>query len=403
MCAYDPPLGELRWRIWYGGRAGAKSWQIARGLLIHGCQQSLRILCVRQYQASIKESVHKLLALQIKALGLEAVYEVQDRTIINRLNGTEFIFRGIHQDPDQVKSLEAVDVCWVEEGQLFTADSWAVLIPTIRKEGSEIWVSFNPGEPDDPTWQMLVEKAHELPRAIVTKVTYRDNPFASSVTIEEAEKLRRTDPDEFEHVYEGVPWQRSDLQVFAGKYRVADLGEPQSWWGTPLYGSDFGFSQNPSLLLRLYVFDSRLYIQAEAGGIQLDNDELARRWSRVPGARQHMIEADSARPETINELRRRGFKIRGAPKWPGSVEDGIQHIRGEYEEVVISPACPMAIEDFRLYRYKADPRTGNPTPLLVKKHDHAPDAVRYALTRLIRRGSAQQVWWPGMDEPDEEE
>jgi phage terminase large subunit len=132
-----------RYKVLYGGRGGAKSWGIARALLIQGTQRPLRILCARETQRSIGDSVHKLLSDQIEALGLGAFYAVQKSTILGA-NGTEFIFAGIRQNVSNIKSYEACDICWVEEAQTVSKSSWDVLIPTIRKTDSEIWVSFNP-------------------------------------------------------------------------------------------------------------------------------------------------------------------------------------------------------------------------------------------------------------------
>jgi len=155
-CLVDPPLGDLRYRVLYGGRGGAKSWNIARVLLIYGYKQPLRILCAREYQSSIAESVHHLLEEQIDLLGLGDFYDVQQTKIIG-LNGTEFIFKGLARNIQEVKSTEGVDVCWVEEAEAVSKESWRVLIPTIRRPNSEIWVSFNPADSQDPTYQRFVE------------------------------------------------------------------------------------------------------------------------------------------------------------------------------------------------------------------------------------------------------
>lgn len=395
---YDPPLGAARWRAGYSGRAAAKTWQYGRALLVHGMEARRRILCAREYLSSIRDSVHRLLADQIAALALGGFYHVQRDGIFGD-NGTEFLFHGIRNNVEEFKGIEGVDVCWLEEARNISADSLEIVTPTIRKPGSEIWATWNPGEPTDPIWQHLV--VHPPPRSIVRKHSYLENPYASHETIEEAETLRRRDPEAYAHIWGGEPWQRSELQVFAGRYRVEDLGPPQPEWGAPLFGGDFGFSTDPAVLVKVYLFARRLYIAAEAGGAQLLADDLERTWDTIPGARDYMIWADEARPETIAEMRRRGFNVRAAPKWAGSVKDGIEHLRGSYDEIVIHPSCTLAIDNFRLYRYKADKRTGAPLPELAKGNDHVPDAVRYALTRIIRRKGAPRVWFPGMKETDD--
>jgi len=376
------PLGTYRYRVYYGGRGSAKSWQFARALLLHGMAAARRVLCAREYQASMRDSVHKVLADQIGLMGLGDFYTVQESTIVGQ-NGTEFIFKGLRRDIAQIKSTEGVDVCWIEEAEAVSDHSWRVLIPTIRKPGSEIWVSFNPAQSSDPTYQRFVVKQPD--RALVRRVSYADNPWFPEVLREEAESLRRADPEAFAHVWGGEPWSRSDAQVLAGKWRVAEF-EPEAHWAAPLYGADWGFSQDPTVLVKVYVHDQRLWISEEAGGIQLDSDATERAFDTVSGSRDHTIRADSARPETIAEMKKRGFRIVAAPKWPGSVEDGIQHLRS-YQEIIMHPRCKRWQEEARLYRYKIDPRTDDVLPQLVDANNHAMDATRYALAPLIKAGA----------------
>src|SRR5690348_12970922 len=144
-----------RYKVAYGGRGGTKSWGIARALLIAGTQRKMRILCVRETMNSIEQSVHQLLTDQIRLLGLRDFYRIQLKSIIG-VNGTEFFFAGIRQSVDNMKSYEDVDACWCEEAQAISKRSWNILIPTIRKEGSEIYVSFNPEFEDDETYKMFV-------------------------------------------------------------------------------------------------------------------------------------------------------------------------------------------------------------------------------------------------------
>lgn len=377
---FDPPLGSVRYRAAYGGRGSAKSWQFARALLIHGLKQPLRIGCFREYMASIKDSVHALLSDQIEKLGLRGVYTVQETTIF-AANGTEFIFKGLRRDIAQIKSTEGIDIAWVEEAEAVTDKSWRVLIPTIRKPGSEIWVTWNPALETDATHQRFI--VTPPPRAIVRRVGYKDNPWLPDVLWEEAQELKRRDPEAYAHVWGGETWSRSDAEVLAGKWKVEEF-TPEPHWDAPLLGGDYGFSQDPAMLVKMWVADSRLWIEYEAGGVRLDMDQLFRAWSAVPGARSHVIRADAARPETTNELRRRGLRVVSAPKWEGSVADGIEHLRS-YDTIVIHPRCTRTISEARLWRYKTDPRTGDVLPVLIDANNHTWDAVRYGLAPLIRR------------------
>ena len=148
-----PLFKPKRYKVMHGGRGGAKSWVIARALLIRGVQQSTRVLCARELQNSITDSVHQLLSDQVSMLGLDAFYDVQ-RTVIYGLNGTQISYEGLRLNASKIKSYEGVDIVWVEEAQAVSKSSWDILIPTIRKDGSEIWISFNPEFEDDETYEI---------------------------------------------------------------------------------------------------------------------------------------------------------------------------------------------------------------------------------------------------------
>ncbi|CAB4123273.1 phage_term_2, phage terminase, large subunit, PBSX family [uncultured Caudovirales phage] len=217
-CLFEP--AKSRYRILYGGRGGSKSWNIARALLLKGCEKPTRVLCAREFQTSIKDSVHKLLCDQIYALGLEAHYEVTERTI-RGLNGTEFIFVGIKNNTNNVKSIEGIDICWVEEAQSVSPNSWNVLVPTIRKADSEIWVSFNPELPTDETWKRFVLSPPE--NAVVQKINWSDNPWFPEVLDLERRALQGRDIEAYNNVWEGIPRQTVDGAIFAKEVTMAEL------------------------------------------------------------------------------------------------------------------------------------------------------------------------------------
>ncbi len=189
-----------RYKVAYGGRGGAKSWNFARALLVLGAQKPLRILCAREFQKSIKDSVHQLLRDQIKLMGLEHFYEVLN-TEIRGQNGTQFSFEGLKHNIMNIKSHEGADIVWVEEANTVSKASWDVLIPTIRKEGSEIWISFNPELEDDETYERFVIDPPE--NAIVRKINWSDNPWFPDVLRMEKDSLKEKDPAAYENVWEG--------------------------------------------------------------------------------------------------------------------------------------------------------------------------------------------------------
>lgn len=196
-----------RYKIAHGGRGGAKSWGFARALLIYGWQQPERILCAREVQKSIKDSVHKLLSDQIQALGLGHHYEVLQNEIRGR-NGTEIIFTGLsNQTAESIKSFEGVTKCWVEEAHKVSRRSWDILIPTIRAENSEIWISLNPELDTDETWVRFIENPPQAARVVA--INWQDNPWFPPVIDEERrEMLRQVDlglrtRDDYENIWEG--------------------------------------------------------------------------------------------------------------------------------------------------------------------------------------------------------
>lgn len=202
---------SCRYKVYYGGRGGGKSWAIADALLIFGTQKALRVLCARELQVSIADSVHRLLSDRIEVLGLQAFYRITQKAI-EGVNGTSFLFKGLKHNSTEIKSTEGIDICWVEEAEKVSSSSWEVLIPTIRKEGSEIWVTFNTKNVTDATYQRFV--VHQPTNAVVRKVSWRDNPFFPAVLMQERIDMERRDPEAYTHIWEGEP----DIRYSGGVY-----------------------------------------------------------------------------------------------------------------------------------------------------------------------------------------
>lgn len=216
-CLFEP--ANARYRILYGGRGAGKSHSVARALLCKGVQRKLRVLCAREFQTSIKDSVHKLLVDQIYNLGLQAHYEVT-QTTIRGTNGTEFIFAGIKNNVNGLKSIEGIDYCWVEEANNVTQTSWDILIPTIRKEQSEIWITFNPELPTDETYKrFVIDPPHD---AIVQKINWNDNPWFPEVLDLERQSLMNRDFEAYQNVWEGFTRSTIDGAVFAKEMQRAE-------------------------------------------------------------------------------------------------------------------------------------------------------------------------------------
>jgi len=208
QCLFIPK----RFKVFYGGRSAGRSWGIARFLLLEGSKRKIRVLCCRELQKSITESVHRLLKDQIEALGLDEFYEVQNARIIGA-NGTTFSFEGLKNNSRKVKSYEGVDYCWIEEANNVSKESWGYLIPTIRKEGSEIILSFNPEWETDYTYQYFV--VNPPPESFVVHMTWRDNPGISKETLAEIEHSTLADPDAALNIWEGQTIQITEGAVYA--------------------------------------------------------------------------------------------------------------------------------------------------------------------------------------------
>lgn len=375
-------LQPARYKIYYGGRGGAKSWAFARALVIMAAETRLRILCAREFQTSIADSVHKLISDQIDILGLSEEYEI-GRTYIRSKAGGEFLFKGIRHNIKEIKSTEGIDICWVEEAESVSAESWDVLIPTIRKENSEIWISFNPREEDAPTYKRFV--LNPPPNSIVQKVNWRDNPHFPEVLNQERLYLKEIDPEgAYLNVWEGEPLTMTDAIIFKGRYIVEEFDTPEDIERF-FYGVDWGFAHDPTTLNRSFVKDHILYIDQEANGVGVELDEIAQLFDSVDGSREWPLKADSSRPETISFVRKQGFRIHAAKKWAGSVEDGIEYLRS-FKKIIVHPRCKHTAEEFRLYSYKVDKSTGDILPVIVDAFNHHIDAIRYSLDGYIRPG-----------------
>ena len=370
-----------RYKIYYGGRGGAKSFSFATALIARTYTQPLRILCTREFQSSIADSVHRLLADRIHDLELDQWFDVTNTSIISRA-GSLFIFKGLRHSIQEIKSTEGIDIVWVEEAQAISQNSWKILIPTIRKEESEIWISFNPEEETDPTYQKFV--INTPPNSILEKVGWEDNPYFPKVLDDERRYMLQVDPEAYEHVWGGDCRQIGDAVIFKNRVLVETFNEPPE--NTQLYyGADWGFSNDPAVLVRCWVENKCLFIDREAYGIGVELDDLPELFDSVPRARKWNIKADNSRPETISHMQRRGFNISAAPKWQGSIEDGITVMKG-FQRIIVHERCQHTAKEFRLYSYKTDRLTEKILPIIIDKHNNCIDAIRYAISSLIRVG-----------------
>ena len=370
---------KTRYKVLYGGRGAGRSWSVARYLLGEASSRKVRILCTREVQNTIKDSVFKILKDQIVLLQLNDCFDVRPDTLKSKI-GSEFLFKGLRQNIQEIKSTEGIDICWVEEGEKVSKNSWENLIPTIRKPDSEIIVTFNPDVEKSDTYQRFV--VNTPPNSAVKLVNWLDNKWFPDVLKQEMEYCKRVDFDKYEHIWLGKCKGYSEDCIFRGKVTVEEFPEPPE--DTQFFfGADFGFSTDPTCLVRGFIQDKTLFIDYEAYGHGVEITELPAFFRTVPGADNWKIIADSERPDTISYLHNEGFDIEGAEKGKGSVEDGIQFLRS-FERIIIHPRCTGTKDDFENYRWKRDKITDEILPIPKEGSDHATDASRYALERYIK-------------------
>lgn len=378
---------HYRYNVAYGGRGSAKSWSIARILLLLAMQSKIRVLCTREIQDSIKDSVHKLLKDQIELLELQGFIVQND--VIRHINGSEFIFTGLYRNITKIKSMEAIDICWIEEGESISSMSFEVLDPTIRKPNSKIFISFNPRYKDDVIYKNFVINPPN--NAYVVKVNYNDNKHFPNELETQRVHMQRTDPELYLHIWEGELKKNTEEIVFSNKWIIEDFEAPKD---THFYfGADWGFSSDPNTVNRMFIGyhkvfgDNCLFLDYELNDRPYNEDErttstelkdLPTFWEGMPLVRNYIIKADSARPETISHMCYSGFDVRGAIKGANSVEEGVELIRG-FDKVIIHPRCKNTIFEFGNYKFKVDARSGQVTRQIVDKYNHHIDAIRYAL------------------------
>lgn len=208
---FRPFAKGARYKVAYGGRGSGKSWAFAEMAIEVARRAKTTIVCVRELQLSISDSVHKLISNTIDRLGYTNEFDILKSSIIHRGTGTNFVFFGIKNDPKKMKSLEGAGICWVEEAESITKDMWETLIPTIRTPGSEIWVSYNPKNILDDTHQRFV--IYPAQGAVVIKANYYDNPNFPEVLRAEMEACLQRDPDLHRHVWLGEPVADSELAI----------------------------------------------------------------------------------------------------------------------------------------------------------------------------------------------
>jgi phage terminase large subunit len=373
---------DARYKGAFGGRGSGKSHFFAEELIEDALETpGLRVVCIREFQKSLQQSSKRLLEDKIQKFGLMGrAFESVKAEIRAPGNGL-IIFQGMQDHTaDSIKSLEGFDRFWVEEAQSISERSLELLRPTMRKRGGEMMFSWNATSADDPVDKFL--RKEPPPGSIVVKANYDVNPwFPAELDFDRRYDLRR-DPDRYAHVWLGEYRRNSEARVFRN-WRVDEFDTPEVV-DRFYFGADWGFSVDPTVLVRCWIKDRMLYVDHEAYKIGCEIDHTPELFSKVPGSKTWPIVADSARPETISYLKRKQFNIRPAIKGARSVEEGVEFLKSY--DIVVHPRCTHTADELATYSYKIDRHTQEVLPVLADKDNHVIDSLRYAVEGVRRTG-----------------
>mgnify|MGYP000167708820 FL=1 len=377
-----------RYKVAYGGRGSGKSWGFARALLLQASNKPLRILCAREIQRSIRQSVHQLLTDQIQSLGLGPFYEVLESEI-RGVNGSLFSFTGLANNTvESIKSYEGVQIVWCEEAQTISRKSWDILIPTIRKPDSEIWVSFNPNIDTDNTYQRFVVEPPE--NAKVVKVNYTDNPWFPEVLEIERLHSEKTNPD-YANIWEGDCKAAVDGAIYSNEIREAQEGNrittvPYDPMMKVHVVMDLGWNDSMSVILcQKGISDLRIigYIEddhrtLDSYSAQLKN--LSYNWGTMflPHDGQSKDFKHGISAEEI--MKKLGWDIRIVPK--ADIESGIKLARMNFHRIYFDKSAQRLVECLKNYRRSINSATNEPGAPLHDEYSHGADAFRYLCTSI---------------------
>lgn len=367
-------MDPYRYKVAYGGRGGAKSWNFARALIAQACEEKpLLVLCTREIQKSIEESVYRLLVKQISLMGLSSFFEIQKTKIIG-INGSEFVFAGLRHNIDNLKSFEGVHRVWVEEAQSVSKASWEKLIPTIREDDSEIWISFNPELEDDETYQRFVLSPPT--DAKVVKIGWQQNPWFPDVLRQEMEDCKRRSHKDYLHIWNGECKQAIDGAIFAEELTKA--AEQHRITRVPVQSGvpvltfwDLGQSDNTAIwFVQLVGMEYRLIDYYQASGKKMPHyfDVLA---TRGYSYGEHFLphDADYDQQAAHSSIKQQfqqalidnpalGKAVRIVPRVPQKVL-GINAARSIFEQCVFDKEKTSdGLQCLRRYRYERDEETG---------------------------------------------
>lgn len=389
-----PLFQPYRHKAFFGGRGSAKSHTFATALSIISAKLPRRIVCARQFQNSIRDSVKELLELKMRSMRMvgKRGFWIGDREIVHEGTGSRYTFIGLDRNPSSAKSLEGADICWVEEARTINRRSMEILIPTIRNPGSELWWSWNPEQPDDPV-DLYFRGPKPPPFSLIVRVGIEDNPFFYQTPLaHEAQFMQQGNFERYKHIWLGDYDTGYETKIFTN---VAIGRVPIPEHCAPRFGLDFGFGSDPFFCVRVYIIEEirTVYIAAESWAHGVPLRDLGGHLLTVLQDRGDYVKADSAQPIQIEHLNANGFNVEGAKKGPGSVRAGITWLQGY--RILIDPDCEGMRDEARLYSWQVDRLTRKRLNVPVDAHNHGWDAVRYACEDHIMTENADNPDDPG--------
>ena len=365
--------------VWEGGRGGAKSQSLAAIGLLESFIDDGVILCCREIQKSIADSLYATIVSAIDKYGMGAYFKILQNEITNLQTGAKFIFAGLKSNITSVKSIDKLRVVLTDEAENISDQSWSYLRPTPRYGQVRFYVVFNPRFEADATWQLFVTQKDD--RTLHVTINWQDNPwFPESLNNQRLRDLRG-DPGRYAWIWEGKFLQISDNSILAKKLKVRDFVVTEGF-GTPMIGVDWGFSVDPTAAIECYVHDDRLWIRNACAKVGLELDDTAD-WliNHIPVIKTHTSRADCARPETISKVKKDIPLIKPCVKWNGCVEDGVVVLQS-FKEIVIHPDAECCFAELASYSYKTDDHN-EPTTDIEDKNNHYADALRYAIEPIV--------------------
>lgn len=358
----------------YGGRNSLKSHTVARYLLIRAREKKTRVGCFREFQNSMTESSHQLLSDLIKQYELTD-FQVTNNSIVNKITGSDFLFKGLWNNEQTIKSIEGIDIAWVEEAQTVSTSSIEVLTPTVRKEGSQIIYTYNRLLEDDPVHQRLVIEGR--PNTLIINVNYDTAikygwmPEVLRTEMED-DKLRR--PLLYKHKWLGEP--SSQERKIYKDWEIIDT-IPQ-FARLERRGLDFGYSNDPTALIDVYYYNGGYILDEIIYQKGLSNKQIAD--TILNSGTSALVIADSAEPKSIDEIKLYGVNILPTIKGAGSVNTGIAFVQNQ--KIMVTRRSVNTINEYKRYLWKID-KDGRTMNVAEDAWNHSMDAIRYALASVF--------------------